>query len=189
MAAPSSLSYPLTHTWEFSEYFIPRAVHPTLESIVDRYKPHVFEGLWKYPAIYGAVLDLYSSSGFATDASQQDKSSNTPSHGLKCLFYFSLVMQQAIYSSVFVVTWKVGTDWSFTNDLPALDMFLHESSDRWRGSPQVLCAFLFSDFSNHLQRSPGYDFIIKLTDILGQLSEDARKEIEKCLFNMLLWKK
>lgn len=55
---------------------------------------------------------------------------------------------------------------------------------------QRLCAFLFSDFGNNLQGFPGHDFIIELTyDILGQLSEDARKGIEKCLFNMLLREK
>lgn len=189
MAAPSSSSDPSIYTWEFSEYFIPCAVHPTLQSIVDRYKPHVFEGLWKYPAIHTAVLDLYTSSGFAIDDSRQEKSSSTPDHGLKCLLFLSLVMQQSIYSSVFAFTCKTGTDWSFTNDLAALDTFLHESSDRWRGSPQELCAFLFSDFSNHIQRLPGHDFTMKFTDILGQLSEDARRGIEKCLFNMLLWKK
>lgn len=189
MAAPSSSSDPLTHTWEFSKYFIPCAVHPTLQSIVDRYKPHVFEGLWKYSAIYDAVLDLYSSSGFATDASRKEKNFNTPDHGLKCVLFLSLVMQQSIYSFVFAITQEAGTDWSFTNDLAALDTFLHESSDRWRGSPQVLCVFLFNNFSNHIQSLPGHDFIMKFTDLLGQLNEDAREVIEKCLFNMLLCKK
>ncbi|KAE8138544.1 hypothetical protein BDV38DRAFT_68069 [Aspergillus pseudotamarii] len=189
--ADSSRCEPSTHAWELSEHFTPTALHPTLQLTVDRHRSQVVESLQIYPAVYEATILLYNSFHQAPEPELLAEPSGVFRHRLKCLVFLGVIFQESIYSSISAFGGGVSLDHSFTNQLAALDESLSKHHHRWEGKVDMLYAILFGDFCdvNHRRETPEIDFVIRLSDGLGQLSQHARKAIGQCLLNMLLEEK
>ncbi|KAE8168451.1 hypothetical protein BDV40DRAFT_250940 [Aspergillus tamarii] len=189
--AGSSHCEPSTHVWELSEHFTPTALHPTLQLTVDGHRSKVVESLQIYPAVYEATILLYNSFHQAPEPELLTEPSDVFTHRLKCLVFLSVIFQESIYSSISALGGGVSIDRSFTNQLAALDESLAKYHHQWGGEVDMLYAVLFGDFCdlNHRHETPELDFVIRLSDGLGQLSQHARKAIGQCLLNMLLEEK
>ncbi|KOC09041.1 hypothetical protein COH20_004729 [Aspergillus flavus] len=182
---------PTTHVWELSDHFTPTALHPTLQLTVDRHRSKVVESLQIYPAVYDATILLYNSFHQAPEPEILAEPSELSTRRLKCLVFLSVIFQESVYSSVSTLGGGFNIDCSFTNQLVALDESLAKYHHRWQGEVDILHAILFGDFCdlNHRHETPELDFVIRLSDSLGQLSQHARKAIGQCLLNMLLEEK
>lgn len=156
---------PTTHVWELSDHLTPTALHPTLQLTVDRHRSKVVESLQIYPAVYDATILLYNSFHQAPEPEILAEPSELSTRRLKCLVFLSVIFQESVYSSVSTLGGGFNID--------------------------CFHAILFGDFCdlNHRHETPELDFVIRLSDSLGQLSQHARKAIGQCLLNMLLEEK
>ncbi|KAF5856106.1 hypothetical protein ETB97_007868 [Aspergillus alliaceus] len=187
IAGPSSYQSS-THAWELSEYLTPTTLHPTVQSTVDRHRPRAIESLRVYPAVYDATILLYNTFQQPSEHGLPSANASVSGQWLKCLVFLSVLFQESVYSSLSALVRDLGIEYTFTNKLPALDESLEISRHRWGGDIEGLYSHLFGDFCHHsdLQRSPEMDFIIRFSDGLEQLSENARGTIRLCLLGMLL---
>lgn len=72
------------------------------------------------------------------------------------------------------------------NDMALLDVALATSRNVWETSVYSLRAFLHHHFvAYHPDGAAKIDYVMKMTDVLGHLSLEARRGVEKCLLNML----
>ncbi|KAF7585567.1 hypothetical protein BBP40_010649 [Aspergillus hancockii] len=142
------------------------------------------DGLAAYPALYDAVILLRSKFHSVNES---------PSHGsnflgsdydrLACLFSICITMQESISrppASLASPTPEI------YNDMSLLDMTLATSRNLWETSVYSLRAFLHQHFvAYHPDGAAKIDYVMKMTDVLGHLSLEARRGVEKCLLNML----
>ena len=179
MSEPSRLSP--AHAWEISEYFVPSAVHPAVQLRMMHSKPKSFHGIHIYPEIHDAVLCLSRDPGLPPDSPRQEGYIDAQAHRLTCLFILVVIMQESFYST--------GPDLtsSFTYKLPELNEFLYQRRPSWEDCPRRLHEILMGD--HMLLSPPAREFITKLGDNMVYLNEDARRAMEKCLLNTLLWKR
>ncbi|KAK9427125.1 hypothetical protein V1505DRAFT_318100 [Lipomyces doorenjongii] len=194
--------------WEISEHRLNNSLHPILASIVDLHKIYCLwlisfiqdmrtllrsssqlyqQGLGVYPAVHDAVLLLHHH--FQLDAQTSTHEAGYPSREydrLASLLLISVLLQESMSSTS---TATLPTSGSFSrsssNRLAVLDASLQESRNRWEGSVGNLYLFIFHYFMNLPDGSLKAKYTMQMTDVLGHLSLEARRGVEKCLLNML----
>jgi hypothetical protein len=141
------------------------------------------QGLSTYPSLYQAVLHL-------RDEFQRSNSSASITLGtspsdydrLTCLFSICLMMQESISSPP--IDAMSNSFWS--SGLDILDGALMQSRGLWDFSVQNLRPFLHQHL---IETYPGalqkIEYVRRMTEVLGQVSLEARIGVEKCLLNML----
>ncbi|KAE8356982.1 hypothetical protein BDV28DRAFT_126013 [Aspergillus coremiiformis] len=137
------------------------------------------DGLASYPALYDAVLLLRLNFHLANEtsflASDYDR--------LACLFAICITMQESISRSPVTAA---SPALAIHNDMGLLDVALAASRNLWGTSVTSLRAFLHDHFViYHPNGTAKIDYVMKMTDVLGHLSLEARRGVEKCLLNML----
>ncbi|KAK9491414.1 hypothetical protein V1508DRAFT_357993 [Lipomyces doorenjongii] len=192
--------------WEISEHSLDNSLHPMLASIIDLHKIYCLwlisfiqdmrtlmrsssqlyqQGLRVYPAVHDAVLLLHFH--FQLDAQTSMHDGPTPEYDrLACLLFISVLLQESMSSTS---TATLPTSDSFprppSNSLAILDVSLQESRNLWEGSVANMHLFLFHHFMNLPDGSLKTKYAVQMTDVLGHLSLEARRGVEKCLLNLL----
>ncbi|KAK9243423.1 hypothetical protein V1506DRAFT_463005 [Lipomyces tetrasporus] len=196
--------------WEISEHHLNNSLHPMRASIIDLHKIYCLwlisfiqdmrtlmrsssqlyqQGLAVYPAVHDAVLLLHFYFQLDAQTSMHEASCSTPEYDrLACLLFISVLLQESMSSS-YTSTATPPTSDSFSspssNSLAILDVSLQESRNMWEGSVGNMHLFLFHHFVNLPNGSLKTKYAMQMTDVLGHLSLEARRGVEKCLLNML----
>ncbi|KAB8238030.1 uncharacterized protein BDW43DRAFT_262897 [Aspergillus alliaceus] len=142
------------------------------------------DGLASYPALHDAVLLLRSNFYLANKIPSNHTSFLASDYDrLTCLFSICITMQESMSRSP-ASTVSPAPD--IYNDMALLDVALSASREVWNTSVYSLRAFLHHHFvAYHPDGVAKIDYVMKMTDVLGYLSLEARRGVEKCLLNML----
>ncbi|KAE8376119.1 hypothetical protein BDV26DRAFT_294351 [Aspergillus bertholletiae] len=141
------------------------------------------DGLASYPSLYDAVLLLRANFYLANEGPSHSTSFPSDYDRLACLFSICITMQESISRSP--ITTALPTP-EISNDMALLDVALATSRSVWQTSVYSLRAFLHNHFvTYHPDGAAKIDYVMKMTDVLGHLSLEARRGVEKCLLNML----
>ena len=141
------------------------------------------DGLASYPSLYDAVLLLRSNFHLANESPPQTASFPSDYDRLACLFSICITMQESISRSPVTAALPAP---EIHNDMALLDVALATSRNVWETSVYSLRAFLHHHFvAYHPDGAAKIDYVMKMTDVLGHLSLEARRGVEKCLLNML----
>ncbi|KAE8152652.1 hypothetical protein BDV25DRAFT_150810 [Aspergillus avenaceus] len=142
------------------------------------------DGLSSYPALYDAMLLLRSDFHLVSESPCYDHGFATADYDrLACLFSISITMQESISRATPTIA---SGALDVLNDLAVLDMDLAISRNLWECSVYSLRAFLHHHFMvHHPDGAAKIDYVMKMTDVLGHLSVEARRGVERCLLNML----
>lgn len=141
------------------------------------------QGLAAYPSLYQVVLHL-------RDEFQSSHSTASLTHGtsssdydrLTCLFSICLMMQESISSRP--IDAMSNPFWS--SGLDILEEALLQSRGLWDFSLQNLRRFLYCHLvESYPDGERKIEYVRKMTEVLGQVSLEARIGVEKCLLNML----
>ncbi|RAK98065.1 uncharacterized protein BO80DRAFT_413128 [Aspergillus ibericus CBS 121593] len=136
-------------------------------------------GLHFFPSLYDAILLIRAEFEFESESEGEYTRAAYRAcdyERLTCLFAICILVQGSVsqtYSGPH-------------NALTILDMALEMGRWEWEGSVRDLYGFLRGHF---VQVYPGgertFEYVVKMTDVVGHLSLEAHQGIEKCLLNML----
>lgn len=148
------------------------------------------DGLSMFPALYDAVLfiraDFDADVTFSSSASSPLKTAYSSSDydRLASVFSICLMLQESVS-----VTFGSPTVTATSNDknaLAVLNMSLLSAPNTWKTSVYALRSFLDAHFLQfYLAGAQKINYVVQMTDIVGHLSLEAHRGIEKCLLNML----
>ncbi|KAE8309787.1 hypothetical protein BDV41DRAFT_419970 [Aspergillus transmontanensis] len=141
------------------------------------------DGLASYPSLYDAVQLLRANFHLANESPSHTASFPSDYDRLACLFSICITMQESISRSPVAASLPAP---EIYNDMALLDVALATSRNVWETSVYSLRAFLHHHFvAYHSDGAAKIDYVMKMTDVLGHLSLEARRGVEKCLLNML----
>lgn len=148
------------------------------------------DGLSMFPSLYDAIKfiqkDFDMDVVFSSAASSPLKTAYSSSDydRLASLFSICLMLQDSV--SLTLSSPPTAATSNGTNALAVLNVSLYSAPSTWNTSVYALRSFLDAHFLQfYLSGAQKINYVVQMTDVVGHLSLEAHRGIEKCLLNML----
>lgn len=141
------------------------------------------DGLSQYPAVREALGDLQTAARHSHAEIQQTASSACDDDEFKRLASLLLV---CVLAQASLSVSQADPVQDHPDGLSALDSWLGDSRQTWKGSVLEIYKVLVDNFFSTGDRSRQMEYALKMTSVLASLSCEARRGVENCLLHMML---
>lgn len=148
--------------------------------------------LMQYPSIQSAMAILVTDfQQCAQDAARRNDPSFTEHEysRVACIFFVCVLLQSVSQQQLpSPGSWELqfNNAAEHADSLAIVDAILSESSDKWQfAGPEALYSTLFHGIYDLPDKATKMEYVLNLTSVLGQTSNEARRGVSKCLLHIL----